>query len=314
MTKIINTGLVLSAGGVRGVYAHSGFLQGMEMLDIQLSAMAGCSAGAIVGGIHASGTPLDQWLEALTHMEKKNFWRHGSWRRALTELMLHRGRTFTGIATTDAPLDFCRRNIAVDSFEACRIPFHAIATSLSTGEKQMFSQGSLALGIAASAAIPLLYQPVEIDGAFYCDGGVIDLGPTDAICCRHNLDVLIVHHVASRSGGFHGIDASASSSWPILEIIDALLFRNRPWYLSDQPLTFRRCPCGCKALIVVLEPSLPELPWPQTEHGSDVQAAAKNQMVALLAPYLKTLRQNPSVLLDKTQPPTTLVMGGGCRC
>ncbi|MDX8406548.1 MAG: patatin-like phospholipase family protein [Mariprofundus sp.] len=314
MAQPIRTGLVLSAGGVRGVYAHSGFLQAMEKLDIRLSALAGCSAGAIVGGIHASGTPLDQWLEALTHMERKNFWQPGSWRRSLMELMLHRGRTFTGVATTEAPLDFCRRNIAVDSFEACSIPFHTIATSLATGDKKMFSTGDLALGIAASATIPLLYQPVEVDGAFYCDGGLIDLGPTDAICCRHDLDLLIVHHVASRSGGFHGVDASSGNGWPILEIIDALLFRNRPWYLSDQPLTFRRCPCGCKALIVVIEPSLPELPWPQTEHGPDVQAAAKNQAEELLAPHLETLLRNPSALFTEVLPPATPGMGGGCRC
>lgn len=314
MGESIRTGLVLSAGGVRGVYAHSGFMQALAGMDIQLSAVAGCSAGALVGGIHASGTPLEQWLEALAHMERKHFWRPGSWRRALMELMLHRGRTFTGIATTDDALDFCRRNIAVDSFEACRIPFHTIVTSLTTGEKQMFSAGDLALGIAASSTVPLLYQPVEIEGIFYCDGGVIDLGPTDAICCRHELDVLIVHHVATRTRGFRGIDATEQDGWPILEIIDTLLFRNRPWYLSDLPLTFRRCPCGCKALIVVLEPSLPELPWPQTEHGPDVQAAAKSQTEELLAPYLETLRLNPSALFGEVLPPATPGMGGGCHC
>jgi len=313
MTKTIRTGLVLSAGGVRGVYAHSGILQAIDGMDIRPSAIAGCSAGAIVGGIHASGTPLDQWLEALTHMERKNFWQPGTWGRAIRELLIHRGRNFTGVAKTDAPLDFCRRNIAVDTFEDCHIPFHAVATSLATGKKVMFSQGDLSLGIAASATIPLLYQPVEIEGSFYCDGGVIDLAPTDAICCRHELDVLFVHHVATRTKGFHGIHSNAGNGWPILEIIDTLLFRGRPWYLSDSPLTFRRCPCGCKALIVVLEPSLPELPWPQTEHGPDVQAAAKRQAEELLGPYLEILRHDPSQLLDQALPPaTTPLEGGSC--
>jgi len=314
MTRPIRTGVVLSAGGVRGVYAHSGFLQALTGMNMPLSAITGCSAGAIVGGIHASGTPLEAWLQSLAQMKQEDFWQPGSWPRALTGLIMHRGRAFTGVASTDAPLNFCRKNIAVDSFEACPIPFHSIATCLANGEKKIFSTGNLALGIAASATIPLLYQPVEIDGVYYCDGGVIDLGPTEAICCRHQLDLLIVHHVATRTSGFHGIDQCPDNSWPVLEIIDTLLFRSRPWYLSEQPLTFRRCPCGCNALIVVIEPNLPELPWPQTDRGPDVLLAAKTQVQALLNPYLETLRHDPSALLDNVMPvETPAIMGGGCH-
>jgi predicted acylesterase/phospholipase RssA len=287
---------VLSAGGVRGVYAHTGFLQAIESLDVPIAAIAGCSAGSIVGGIYASGTPLNQWLEALAHMERKDLWQSGSWGRALSELVLYRGRTFTGVAKTDAPLDFCHRNIAVSSFDECHIPFHTVATSLATGQKVMFSQGDLALGIAASSSIPLLYQPVEIEGEFYCDGGVIDLAPTDAICCKHDLDVLFVHHVAARKRGFRGVKESDAGSWPMVEILDTLLFRTRPWYLSDSAITFRSCPCGCRALIVVLEPELPELPWPQTEQGFAVQSQAMNQVKILLEPHIEALCNNPESL------------------
>ncbi|GAV20635.1 NTE family protein [Mariprofundus micogutta] len=313
MSNKIRICAVLSAGGVRSVYAHTDFLQCLDSIDLRISALTGCSAGAIVGGIYASGTPLNQWLDALEHMRWKDFWEPGSWMRTISELVLHRGKTFTGVATTDAPLNFCRRNIAVSTFEECHTPFHTVATSLATGKK-MFSQGDLALGIAASASLPLLYQPVEIDGEYYCDGGVIDLGPTNAICCRHKLDVLVVHHVEARTKGFHGVCSSNGNGWPILGIIDSLLFRNRSWYLSDQPLTFRRCPCGCDASIVVLEPSLPELPWPQTEHGPKVQKAAKNQAEELLEPYLDVIRRAPSELLEQIQSPETPATSGGCHC
>lgn len=304
--------MVLSAGGVRGVYAHTGFLQALASMELEFSAIAGCSAGAIVGGIYASGTQLEHWVDALAHMERANFWQPGSWRRAIVELALQRGRLFTGVATTDAPLAFCRKNLSAETFEACAIPFHTVATSLASGKKVMLSSGDLALGIAASASIPLLYQPVEIDGEYYCDGGVIDLGPTDAICCKHQLDVLIVHHVAARTSGFHGI--GSGSGWPILEIIDSLLFRSRPWYLSREPLTFRRCPCGCDALIVVVEPSLPELPWPQTNAGPEVQDAAMEQAERLLAPWLDKILAEPQELLNQAVPAETQAGRGGCSC
>jgi len=298
-SKPVRFGLVLSAGGVRGIYAHSGFLKALEDLHLDVSAISGCSAGAIVGGIYASGTPLTKWLKALKNMDKVDFWQPGSWGKSVWQLIRYRGRTFTGIATTDAPMNFCRKNITADTFEACPIPFYSTATSLSTGEKAMFDQGDLALGIAASATIPVLYQPIEIEGEFYCDGGVVDLGPTEGICCKHNLDVVIIHHVASHIKGYHGLPKADDDSWPILEIIDTLMFRNRPWYLTGQPISFHHCPCGCKAIIVVLEPELPDLPWPKTEKGAEVQGAALQQTTQMLAPLLNTLMQNPTSLLEQ---------------
>ncbi len=308
----VRLGVVLSAGGVRGVYAHTGFLEAIEAMHLPVHAVAGCSAGAIIGGIYASGTPLENWLKSLGGLRRDDFWTPGSWRRALWELVRYRACRFTGVATTTASLAFCRENIAVDSFNACRIPFHAVATSLASGQKVMFSSGDLALGIAASASIPLLYQPVEIEGEYYCDGGVMDLGPTDAICCHHGLDVLIVHHVATRLKGFHGVENS--DNWPILEIVDTLMFRNRPWYLSNQPLTFRQCPCGCNALIIVLEPQLPELPWPQIAGGPEVQAMALRQTRALLEPWLDSIQNNLNELRKQTQPLEQGMVVGGCHC
>jgi len=289
-------GVVLSAGGVRGVYAHTGFLQALEGMEAPVTAMAGCSAGAIVGGIFASGTPLHQWVDALNQLKQEDFWQPGSWGRTIWQLLSHRGRTFTGISATDSAMAFCRSQLAVECFEQCRIPFNVLATGLKNGEKVLFSEGELAPRIVASSSIPLLYRPVEIDGEFYCDGGVIDLAPTDAICCRHNLDVLLVHHVATRTTGFHGVRKSDANSWPMVEILDTLLFRARPWYLSDKAITFRCCPCGCGALIVVIEPELPELPWPQTDLGPTVQQQAMVQARALLSPYLEALRHHPESL------------------
>lgn len=306
-------GVVLSAGGVRGVFAHTGFLQALEAAEIPVSALAGCSAGAIVGGVFASGTPLQQWVDALHRLKQDDFWQPGSWGRAIWELLSHRGRDFTGISATDSAVAFCRSQLTVERFDQCRIPFHVLATSLGNGKKILFSEGELAPRMVASSSIPLLYRPVEIDGGFYCDGGIIDLAPTDAICCRHNLDVLLVHHVATRTTGFHGVGNTGTDSWPMVEILDTLLFRARPWYLSDMAITFRSCPCDCGALIVVIEPELPELPWPKTDLGPEIQQQAKTQARSLLSPYLQTLLHHPENLRHLISPsePGTMEQG---RC
>lgn len=53
---------VLSSGGVRGVYAHTGFLLALKRLEIDVHVIAGCSAGAVVGGIFASGRDIQEWM------------------------------------------------------------------------------------------------------------------------------------------------------------------------------------------------------------------------------------------------------------
>jgi predicted acylesterase/phospholipase RssA len=293
MTGAPRIGVVLSSGGARGVYAHTGFLLALEDLGIPVSACAGCSAGAVVGGIAASGADLTAWSETLAHLDPARFWRPDPWPRLAWQLAVRRGRGFVGLSGTEAAVEFCRSQLAVTRFEACRYPFYTLALSLGSGRKVMFSSGELAPRMVASAAIPLHFRPVEIDGDWHCDGALVDLAPTDAICCKHQLDALIIHHVAARFGGPRELTRLRDRPWAILDVLGRLLFGRRPWYLSDEPISFHRCPCRCGAAVIVIEPKLPELSWPMTEGGPAVQAAAHAQARTLLQPYLAALLSDP---------------------
>lgn len=290
-------GVVLSSGGARGVYAHTGFLQALAELGIPIAASAGCSAGAVVGGIAASGADLETWSATLARLDPRRFWTPDAWPRLLWQLVVRRGRGYTGLSGTEAAMEFCRGQLAVPTFEQCRYPFHVLAMSIGRGRKVMFSTGQLAPRMVASAAMPILYRPVEIDGDWYCDGALVDLAPMDAICCKHHLDALIIHHAAARYVGADELARLRNQPWALLEILGRLLFWRRPWYLSDERLVFHRCPDGCGAAIVVVEPRLPELPWPMTEGGPRVQAAAREQTGALLRPHLAALLSRPRDLL-----------------
>jgi hypothetical protein len=82
-------------------------------------------------------------------------------------------------------------------------------------------------------------------------------------------------------------------SWPLLEIIDRLLYQDCPWYLSDDSFTLQRCPCGCGATVIAVEPRLPELHWPVTKSGVQILNEAKNQTVGMLCPYQDALQHDP---------------------
>jgi len=286
-------GIVLSSGGVRGVYAHTGFMQAIQDLEIPVFASTGCSAGALVGGFIASGTPLEEWVDTLAGITSHTFWIPDSWPRFLWKMTARRGRGYTGLSDTSAALKFTRNNLVASTFEECLYPFHVLAVNLGTGNKAVFSTGELASRMTASAAMPILYDPVRIDDEYYCDGAVIDFAPTDAICCHHQLDVVIVHHVSQHFGIHQRIDAALQDSWAMLEIFNRLVFRERPWYLSDEPITLHSCPCGCGATVIVIEPELPGMPWPVIEGGDAVRHSAREQTEALLKPYVHALLNDP---------------------
>lgn len=298
-------GAVLSSGGVRGVYAHTGFLLALQRFGIDLSALAGCSAGAVVGGIAASGQPIEDWAEALAKVKPGQFW-NPSWPGLLWSLLVRQGRGCTGLSSTAPARKFCLEQLRVRTFEECSIPFHALAVHIATGNKTIFETGELVSAMLASAAIPMLYEPVGIGGEWYCDGALLDLAPTDAICCQHQLDILIIHHVAQRQEGKRALLRAMQQPWTMIEILNMLLYQRRPWYLSDKTLSFRHCPCGCGAVIVILEPTLPELVWPVTASGPDVLTSAQEQALEYLQTCLPGFRgeqEFDAALFDDTPAP-----------
>lgn len=281
--------MVLSSGGIRGIYAHTGFLLALRRLGVPIAAISGCSAGAVVGGIAASGADLDGWSEAVARLPPQRFWRPDPWPKVLWRMLAHRGRGYVGLADPEPAIDLCRGQLAVQTFEECPVPFRAVALDLADVRRVEFASGDLATRMVASAAIPLVYRPVEIEGRLYCDGASVQLGSTEAICCRFGLEVLLVHHVSVRMLTGEAFARALCRPWSVLEVVGRLIYRERPWYLGDEPLTFRTCPCGCGARIIVVEPDLPELGWPATAGGPAVQVAATDQVEALLRPHLGEL-------------------------
>ena len=116
----------------------------LEWLGIPITAAAGCSAGAVVGGIAASGANLHVWSETLSRVDRKRFWTPDSLAYFLWQVVVRKGRGYTGLSGTEEAMNFCRSQLAVQTFEECRYPFHILALSLGRGSKVMFSEGELA--------------------------------------------------------------------------------------------------------------------------------------------------------------------------
>jgi len=235
---------------------------------------------------------MQPWAKTIAGINSCAYWTPDPWLQFFWQMLVHKGRGYTGLSDTNTAIDFIRSNLLAQTYEDCRIPFYSLATNLTQGRKTLFSSGDLAPRIMASAAMPVLYRPVEIEAECYCDGVIIELSSTEAICCRHHLDALIVHHTSVHREGEEGLQYALRQPWSLAEILHLLLYRSRPWYLSHQPLTFHRCRCGCGVPVIVMELDPPEITWPLSKAGVKVQAEAQRQTEVLLAPYVSFLTED----------------------
>jgi len=159
-TNRLRIGLALSGGAARGI-AHVGVLRALEENNIPIDAIAGASAGALVGGSYAAGLSIEQ----LEKMALGFRWRHTA-RLSFSRLGLQ----------SNAPMEkYLRARLPVTRFEDLRIPFAAMVTDLRKGSLIVFrDKGDLPFAIRASACIPAIYVPIRDDqGRLLIDGGIV---------------------------------------------------------------------------------------------------------------------------------------------
>ena len=169
--------LVLGGGSARG-FAHVGVIRVLEQEKIPIHLIVGTSVGSLIGGLYASD-PNSLNLEWLAFsIEKEDIFDYS--------LVYAR----MGPVQGDRLEKFVQTKAKVKNLEELKIPFYPVATDLNTGQTWVFEKGSLAKAIRASSAIPGIFQPVEINGRTYVDGGVTDSLPVDVARAR-GADVII---------------------------------------------------------------------------------------------------------------------------
>jgi NTE family protein len=75
---------------------------------------------------------------------------------------------------------------------ALKIPLIVNAVNIKSGRSHYFESGPLPDILAAASAVPLLFNPVEIDGELYMDGGVVNNLPVEPV--RERADYIVGVH------------------------------------------------------------------------------------------------------------------------
>ena len=169
--------LVLSSGGARGL-AHIGAIEELELNGYHISSIAGCSMGALIGGVYATGK-MNEFREWMKTIDRKKM-------ISLTDFSFSLNHLAKGNRIIEAIMEF----VPDTPIEDLPIPYCAVATDLKAGKEVIFNKGSLFEAIRASISLPSFYEPIKRDGMVLIDGGVINPMPLNRVK-RKKDDILV---------------------------------------------------------------------------------------------------------------------------
>jgi NTE family protein len=160
---------VLSGGAALGAI-QVGMLQALTAVNLHPDIIVGTSAGALNGAIVA-----ERGLVAATKT-LADLWRSFTRKDIFPGSRLAQARqllsTRNSLFPNDQLSDLMCRMLNVSRFEELQLPFGALATELDTFHGTLFTAGNIRLALLASAAIPGVFPPVEINGKLFVDGAL----------------------------------------------------------------------------------------------------------------------------------------------
>ena len=136
--------LVLGSGGARGL-AHIGVIHELQENGYQISSIAGCSMGALIGGIFAAGKleEFEHWISAITKLD------------IVTLLDVAWGKE--GLVKGDKIINKLVDLVGDKTIEELSIPFTAVAADVKNEKEVWINSGRLFDAIRASISLPLFF-------------------------------------------------------------------------------------------------------------------------------------------------------------
>jgi NTE family protein len=182
--------LVLSGGGARG-FAHLGVLQALDKLEIRVDAIAGTSAGGVVGAFYFAGHKPEAILKIISSY-KIYQWARPLWRQP-------------GLLNMDRLAKLFSAHLP-KTFEELDRPLTVAVTDVLKGESLFLDTAELIPAICGSACIPVLFNPVKYNGRELVDGGILNNFPIEVFENKaqhligvHVNPVVSMEHVAMKN-------------------------------------------------------------------------------------------------------------------
>ena len=193
LVKVPSIGLALGGGGARGL-AHILMLEAFDELAIKPKIIAGTSIGAIFGAAYASGLSGREIRAHTGEVLSQRFALMRDLFAARAQPMQRLLNLFSApsaMFNADALLDLVMPKGTKTDFADLEIPLKIVASDFYDQEPTIFSEGPLFSAIAASMALPAVFEPVIVNGRAMIDGGLTNPLPFDLLAAECDLVVAI---------------------------------------------------------------------------------------------------------------------------
>jgi len=157
--------LALGGGGMKG-FAHIGVLRQLEKEGFQIQAIAGTSAGGIVGALYAYGIPTEEiqdFSKSLNYSE-------------LFSRSPHDPPSLLGLGGLYEKI---KKILGDATFNDTKIHFAVTSVDIHSGDEVIIHKGGLVDAVMATTAIPGIFPAKELAGCTLVDGGVLDPVPVN---------------------------------------------------------------------------------------------------------------------------------------
>ena len=208
--------LILGSGGARGV-AHIGIIHWLEENGYDIRSIAGCSMGALIGGVYAVGK-LDvftEWVSAITTADM------------IKLLDISFGKS--GMVKGERIINTLKDLVGDQLIEDLPMTYTAVASDIVNEKEIWLNRGSLFDAIRASISLPFFFTPSVYDGVELLDGGILNpvpIAPTfsdnTAIKLAVNLGGAVDKHVAAAEKREQPMQAEPDLMEKISRFIDAI--------------------------------------------------------------------------------------------
>lgn len=201
--------LALGGGGTKG-YAHIGVIKQLNKYDYEPSAIAGTSAGGIIGALYAAGYPITE-IESIAHSISFS---------KLFSINISDSPSLIGLGGLHSLLN---KYLGMKTFSDTNIPFAVTSVDSKTGYEYVINSGFLLDAVKATIAIPGIFPALTHNGKNLVDGAVLNPIPVNIARWLNEKDPVLA------------ISLSAPpEKWPSLPRYGIPSFVPIPHFFSDQ--------------------------------------------------------------------------------
>jgi len=255
----MKTAIALGGGGARAL-AHIGVLKVLESNNIKFDYITGTSMGSIIGALYAieqkpaeiEKTLKDYFFNKLfskMNMQKMQDENQVTSARSL----IRKAREFVKYGSQEGGSSFLSHSILEDLVDTVvpdmdisetNIPFACVATDITNGKEKIFTKGPLRKIVLASASIPGVFPPVNIDNVWYTDGAHVNVTPV-SVAKMFGADFVLASDVKSKLKTLETLPTNAKDIMNRCNFIASHLFYEILIKQAD----------------VIIEPNIKQISW-----------------------------------------------------